>query len=204
MDIEKIIYKMINRNGKPLGIERNYSVLVPLIEINNKIHILFEVRSKNLKTQPGEISFPGGMVEEGEEFSEAAIRETCEELNINNSNIKLIGELDYIVTPFNISIYPYLAIIENIDLDEINFNKDEVESILTVPLDYFLNNNPLKYSLYINPNPEDNFPFHLIPKGKAYNWRTGTYSVYFYEYLDNIIWGITARITKNFIDIIKK
>ena len=44
------------------------------------------------------------------------------------------------------------------------------------------------------------FPFELIPNGEAYNWRSGTYPVYFYSYNGRIIWGITARILKNLAD----
>lgn len=49
----------------------------------------------------------------------------------------------------------------------------------------------------------EKFPYEKIPGGKNYDWKQGKYSVYFYEYQEYIIWGMTAKITKNFIDIIK-
>jgi len=204
MNFDYIVNKIKNRSGKPLGIDKNYGVMLPLINIEGEINILYEIRSNKLRTQPGEISFPGGKVENLETYKEAAIRETCEELNIKKENIKLIGELDYIVMPFNISIYPYLAIIEGVDIKNINYSKDEVDSIFTVPISYFISNEPLMNKLYISPEPDESFPYDLVQNGKAYNWRKGIYPVYFYNYNENIIWGITARITKNFIDILKK
>ena len=52
------------------------SILVPIVKIDDSYYILFEVRSKNLRTQPNEISFPGGKIENGENPVDAAIRET--------------------------------------------------------------------------------------------------------------------------------
>ncbi|MEF1862735.1 CoA pyrophosphatase, partial [Neisseria gonorrhoeae] len=74
------------------------SVLIPIIEINNTHYILFEVRSKNLKHQPSEISFPGGKIESGETPYEAVIRETCEELGTFSDNIEVISSLDLLIT----------------------------------------------------------------------------------------------------------
>ena len=69
---------------------KNYAVFIPLIKIDGEDHILFEVRSKNI-TQPGEVSFPGGRVEDGEDFKNAAIRETIEELLLDREDIEYMG-----------------------------------------------------------------------------------------------------------------
>ncbi len=67
----------------------------PSDQENDGYHILFEVRSNKLSQQPGEICFPGGRREHDETSMETSIRETCEELLISESNIKLYGPLDY-------------------------------------------------------------------------------------------------------------
>ena len=54
------------------------------------------MRSEHI-SQPGEISFPGGRVEDGETFQEAAIRETCEELNLVPNQIDIWGEIGYLI-----------------------------------------------------------------------------------------------------------
>lgn len=204
MELKYIRGKLENRRAEVLGVTSNYAVLLPLVHVKDEVHVLFQVRAKDLDVQPGEISFPGGGVEAGETFKEAAVRETYEELRIDKQNIKIIGELDYMVSPYNLSIYPYVGILQNTDIQKINFNKDEVDNIFCVPLTFFLKNEPIIHQTTLKTIPDDNFPFHLIPKGKNYNWRIGRYPVPFYFYNDYIIWGITARITKNFIDILKK
>lgn len=203
-DLREIINLVKNREARPLGIHADFAVLIPLIYRDGELHILYEVRAHHLSTQPGEISFPGGRVEEGETFLDAAIRETTEELNIEMENIEVINGTDYIVMPFNIGIYPFVGIIRGIEFEDINFSKDEVSEIFTVPLKYFIENEPQRHNMSIEPQVGEDFPYDLINNGKAYDWRTGIYPIYFYKYRDYIIWGMTARMTKNFIDIINK
>ncbi|WP_313233666.1 NUDIX hydrolase [Tissierella praeacuta] len=203
MDIEKIKDIIKHRTPKPIDIKKNYSVLIPIIENNNRLEIIYELRSKNLNNQPGEISFPGGEVEDNENFKGAAIRETAEELNIKEENINIIGELDYLVSYANITIHCFLGTISGLNVDNIVPNHDEVDHIFTVPLDFFMENEPDIYYLDLQTVLNDEFPYNLIPNGKKYNWRRGKHSVMFYYYKDYIIWGFTARMTKNFIDIIK-
>ncbi|EOC99246.1 NUDIX hydrolase [Caldisalinibacter kiritimatiensis] len=202
MDLQYIEAKIKNREPKELGINAKYAVLLPLIKVDNQLHILYQVRAYDLDVQPGEVCFPGGRVEQGEGLQEAAIRETYEELGIDIDKIKIIGELDYVVTPYNFSLHPFLGVLEDIDIKDMNLNKDEVHKVFTVPIEYFKNNTPKLHKIKIKVDVEEDFPFYLIPEGRQYKWRTGKYPVYFYQYQDYIIWGMTARITKNFIDTV--
>lgn len=199
-DIESILQ---GRKSVPLGIKRDYSVLLPLIYKKDQLHILFEVRSSALKTQPGEISLPGGLVEKGESYREASIRETHEELNISEESIKIIGDLDYMISPYNFMLYAYCGILEGINIEEITPNKDEVDHIFTVPIDFFIQNEPICHNIELETVVTEDFPYHLIQNGEKYDWRKGKYPVYFYIYNEYVIWGITARIIKNFIDVLR-
>lgn len=182
-----------------------YAVLAPLIEVNNVPSLLYQVRSGQLKRQPGEISFPGGRIEEGENPRLAAIRETNEEMGIDKDNIEIIGQLDSLLDSRNNLIYPILGQINNINFDDINFFKDEVAEVFTVPIDFFINNKPEIYEMSYKMNEDGSFPFHKIPNGTMYQTRTLTYPVYLYEYNNYVIWGLTAKITFNFIkELIKK
>ncbi|MCK4257842.1 MAG: CoA pyrophosphatase [Halanaerobiales bacterium] len=202
MNINDITNKIKNREAMPIDIKAKYSVLLPLINVDGELHILFEVRSNDLDTQPGEISFPGGKVESGETFQDAAVRETSEELNIPIEQIEIINELDYMVSPFNLIIHCYAGLLNVEDWKKIKFNQNEVAEIFTVPLKFFIDNQPSAYPSYITVQLEEDFPYHLIPNGKDYDWRRGRYPVYFYHYKDYTIWGITAKLMKNFIDIL--
>ncbi|HEY8363400.1 MAG TPA: CoA pyrophosphatase [Tissierellaceae bacterium] len=199
MDIEKIKKKIKYKNPKPLDIKKRYSVLIPIIENNKRLEILYEVRAKDLVTQPGEISFPGGEVESNETFEEAAIREAVEELNIDRKNIEILGELDYLISYAGLIIHCFVAKISGINVDKLKPNPYEVDHLFTVPLDYFIKNEPKVYSLDVKVVLNDEFPFDLIPNGRNYNWRVGKHPVVFYRYGDYVIWGLTARFTMEFI-----
>lgn len=199
MDINKIREKIKNNIATPMDIKREYAVLIPIIENNGRLEIIYELRSKNI-TQPGEISFPGGEVEKGESFKEAAIRETMEELNIKRENIEVIGELNYLISYAGIIIRCFVGVITGLELKDIKPNKDEVDHIFTVPLDFLLDTEPDKYYLDLETTINEEFPYNLIPGGKDYNWRVGLHTVMFYFYKDYIIWGFTARMTNEFIN----
>ncbi len=203
MDINVIRHKVENRIPKVLDLIGEYSVLIPLIKVEEQWNVIFELRSMNMNTQPGEISFPGGKVEEGESFKQAAIRETTEELRIVEQNIEVLGELDYLVSPSNISIYCFLGVISGVNVDKINPNPKEVDHIFTVPLEYFLETEPKIYKLNLETKYNSEFPYNLIPNGKDYDFSKVVNKVCFYEYKDYIIWGYTAKMIKNFIEILK-
>ena len=203
MDINYIKEKIQNRMPKPMDVIYKYAVLVPIINNENGLELIFELRAKTLNRQPGEISFPGGELEKGETYREAAIRETIEELNILRDNIEVIGELDYFVSYHNSTIHAFLATINGVDINEIEPNKAEVDHIFTVPLEFFMKNEPKVYYLNLHIQDSRDFPYSLIPNGEDYKWNKGKHSVYFYKYNDYIIWGYTAKVVKQFIDIIK-
>ncbi len=180
-----------------------YAVLIPLVEVEDKLSLLFEVRSFKLRRQPGEICFPGGKIEiEDIDEKATAIRETSEELGIIQSDIDVIGNLGVLVPPVQIAIYTYIGQIKR--LDSLRINKDEVAEIFTVPLDYLLQSEPEEHELHLGFTPAEAFPFELIPGGRDYKFRERRIPEYFYFYEDRIIWGLTARILKEFLDKLKR
>ncbi|MDZ4975934.1 NUDIX domain-containing protein, partial [Clostridium perfringens] len=74
------------------------SVVILLAEINNKLNIVFEVRAKHMRSQPGDIAFPGGKIDDNENEKEAAIREVCEELGLNKEDFEIISPLNLLIT----------------------------------------------------------------------------------------------------------
>lgn len=204
MDIQEIFEKVQAHQSTILGKEnfRLYGILVPLVRINGEIHLIFEVRSLQLKRQPGEICFPGGGVEKTDQSpKEAAIRETSEELGIDKRLITNVHPLNYFVQSMEGRIiYPYVGLIETIDA--IQPNPDEVKEIFTVPLQFFKQNEPEEHGLSFQIQHNEDFPYHLIPGGKNYSWRTREITEYFYFYKDYVIWGLTANILRHFLSVI--
>lgn len=204
MYIDLIKKKIKNSRIEPLGVKGKYAIFVPIIEIDDRLHLLYEIRAEEMGTQPGEVSFPGGRIEQGETAIEAAVRETEEELGVSSEEIELFGQLDYLIPPFNIALYPFAGYLKISDLDQLNINRAEVKKIFTVPVNYFLENDPETHTIRCRHEINENFPYHLIRDGKDYDWRDFEYPVNFYKYKDYIIWGMTARFTTNLINKIKK
>ena len=181
-------------------IYRESSVLVPLIGSGKDMSLVFEVRSENLYSQPNEICFPGGKIEKFESAQQAVVREASEELMIHESNINVIAELDTVVTPFNSILYTFAG---ELNCYAGTFNPEEVKETFNIPLSFFINANPLRHDINITMKPQVDFPYQMIQKGRNYPWGKGQYPVYFYTYENKIIWGLTARIVRNFIEILK-
>ena len=92
--------------------KRAFAVLVPLVEREDGIRVLYEVRALTLRRQPGEVCFPGGHMEVGETPEQCALRETEEELGIPMDKIRVLGRLDFIAHRANFIMYPILALID--------------------------------------------------------------------------------------------
>ncbi|MGE5678095.1 MAG: NUDIX hydrolase [Pseudomonadota bacterium] len=197
------IDKFKNRNASLSDIDSytRFSILVPIIETAEGDSLLFEVRSEKLNRQPNEICFPGGRIEGQEESMRAAVRETSEELLLPEDKVEVFGELDTLVTPFNTVIYPFIGILHDYAG---TFSPEEVKETFTVPLPFIMETEPLCHYIDVEMCPGDDFPYEMIQQGTNYPWRRGRYPVYFYTYQDRIIWGITARIMKDYVYIMKK
>lgn len=190
--------------GRIAGIDKwdrlwDAAVLLPIIYVNDVPCILFEVRAATLRRQPLEICFPGGKKESADKtLTDTVIRETCEELGIDSTDVQLLGELDALVTHSGPVMHPFVGLLnENISF---NYNKAEVDSLFTVPLNFLLNCEPRIGHVQIADKPSEDFPFDLVP-ARQRNWRYHKeYEVYFYKYEDKVIWGLTARILHAFLE----
>ncbi|RKD21877.1 hypothetical protein BEP19_14135 [Ammoniphilus oxalaticus] len=192
-----------NRAPSVMGLDTvsKAAVMVPLVKQNGELGVLFQVRGRNLRFQPGEICFPGGRMEPNDLSEEsAAIRETCEELGIHADEMVMIGPLDILVTTHSI-IYPFLCQLK--DGAPLHPHPDEVEEVFIAPLSHLLEYEPEVYHVPIEVSPPADFPFELIPNGKYYKWRKANMAEYFYRYQDYVIWGLTARILHVFIEQIR-
>lgn len=198
--INKIKHTVKEYKPKIYGKHKKSAVLLPLIQVEGEWHVLYEVRSQEV-SQAGDSSFPGGKVEEGETFEQAAVRETMEELNLAEENIRVYGEIDYIVSD-HIIIHCFVGEIINIDIKDIKPNL-EVEKIYTVPLDYLLENNPNYFSVSFNPILEKEF---TNKQDEPYEFAFSEHKqhVPYYEVENHSLWGFTANLTERFIHIIRE
>ncbi len=193
------------------------AVLVPLIQLEESWHLLFQVRAANIR-QGDEICFPGGGFDPDKDrsFQDTALRETYEELGIKRESIELLGPLDTLITPMDVLVEPYLAILHISSLSEMEISRDEVASIFTIPLDELevLSFENYQVRMEMHPfsiNPEDgrkeiHFPGRDLNLPERYHdsWGNQMHNILAYRSHAGTIWGITARILKEFITLLQE
>lgn len=199
---DKIKSILKNRDPKPLGTYRYAAVMVLLFPIDGRLHILFTKRSRHLKHQPGDTSYPGGRQEGNETLLETALRETWEELGISCENIQVLGQTDFVITTAGVFVAPFVGYVENIAPENIPFSSDEVEDIFTVPISFFEETEPELHYLYLHPTTKEDFPYDSIFGGKDYPFARPKIPELFYHYGENVIWGITAMITHHVVELL--
>jgi 8-oxo-dGTP pyrophosphatase MutT (NUDIX family) len=124
----------------PSAALRLAAVLVPLIDRPDGMSVLLTQRTPHLSAHAGQISFPGGRIEAGDaDATEAALRETEEEIGLTRGHIRVIGRLDTYVTGTGFEITPIVGIVKipfPLAIDPF-----EVAEAFEVPLSFVLDSN---------------------------------------------------------------
>ncbi len=203
MEPDKLERLLRDRTPGLMDSRRAYAVLVPLVEREGGCDVLYEVRARTLRRQPGEVCFPGGLMEAGETPEECALRETREELAIPAECVKLLGRLDFIAHRANFIMWPVLGVVDRRGMSLLRPSPAEVEEVFRVPLGHLLETPPIEYEYDLIPTPAENFPYELIGVPRDYQWQRGKENVPVYPWQGRAIWGLTGRITRNLIQICK-
>ena len=198
MDLSYLSQIIQNHRPTLQSARGEYAVLVPLIQREGDLHLLYEVRASTLQHQPSEVCFPGGAMESGESPVQCALRETEEELGLSTSDIEVIGPLDFLLRGSSI-VYPVLAVIHAPLPEALHLNPDEVADVFTVPLTWLCDNPPVVYRYSHRPHPED-FPYAAVQVSPDYPWSPIVTEVPVYSGLPHPLWGMTARITHHLME----
>jgi len=137
--------------------------------------VLLTERPEGLRAHPGQIAFPGGKLDPGEDAIAAALREAHEELCLNPSDIRIIGASDRFVTATGYDVTPVLGVLPA-DLP-IEPNPQEVAGWFEAPLAFLL-------------NPAN----HVHRRGE---WRGRVRDFIEIDWQGHRIWGVTAAIIAN-------
>lgn len=157
------------------------AVLAPLYEHDSEVWVILTRRSWNLRSHTGEVSFPGGRREPGEDTWTTALRETEEEIGLAPRLVERIGELDHLATlSSRSSIVPYVGVLPGGRPDLVP-SEDEVDAILHVPLAELLD--PGIYH-------EERWSIAGVER-----------SLHFFELVGDTLWGATARM---FVDLLSR
>jgi 8-oxo-dGTP pyrophosphatase MutT (NUDIX family) len=161
---------------------RKAAVLIPLLQKDGEWHVLYTRRTETVSDHKGQVSFPGGATEETDKSAvDTALREAQEEIGLSPEQVSVLGFMsqypsitDYLVTPVVGRItWPF----------EITISKNEVGRVFTIPIKWLA-------------DPQ-NHEKKLITRPGGQVWVS-----YYKPYNGEILWGLTASITVNFLEIL--
>lgn len=183
--------------------QRSFGVLVSLVKLEGTYYFLLQKRAENIR-QGSEICFPGGRYDPAldKNFEDTAVRETVEEIGVAREKIEVISKID--TTVFPVYIENYLGIVHIDSLDDLNINKDEVDRVFVMPVDYFIENEPERYAIKVRSYSSELVDGQLIeyfpvkdldlPERYHNSWNERFREVYVYRTPHGTLWGITAQI----------
>ncbi|HPY83127.1 MAG: CoA pyrophosphatase [Bacteroidales bacterium] len=158
------------------------AVLICLFKKNNKLHTIYTKRAVQLHDKhSGQISFPGGRFEKNDkDYATTALRECYEEIGVNVSNKDICGKLSELYIPLsNFNIHPYIACLSTVP-QSYTLQESEVAEIIETPLKALIESQKIKTI------QQNDIAMH-IP---------------YYEYKKHHIWGATAMITAELLDVL--
>jgi 8-oxo-dGTP pyrophosphatase MutT (NUDIX family) len=171
------------RESLPLA-GRPSAVLAPLYDDEDGLaRVILTRRTWGLRTHQGEVSFPGGRVDPGEDPQDAARREAKEEIDLDPSMVELIGELDHITTVSSQSfIVPYVGAIAG-GRPQTQPNPDEVDAVLHVTLAELLDPTYYREEIWTFPGGNER-------------------AFYFFELKGDTVWGMTAALLRQLLGFV--
>ncbi len=159
------------------------AVLLALYRKDDEPHILLTLRTDHVEHHKGQISFPGGASDGSDpDLLTTALRETFEEVGIRPEDVEVLGTLDDIITISDFRVTPYVGLLRGPSPYPFAPHPREVAALIEVPLRHLLAAGSLELELReLRGQPV------LVPA---------------YIYGPHRIWGATARILKNFLDLL--
>lgn len=157
------------------------AVLLLMYEHEGEIFVIFQRRSEQVRDHKGQISFPGGARDpEDVDLLSTALRETHEEIGVLPGDVDILGRLDDMTTISNFRITPFVGWLRRYPYTW-SFSDEEVAYLIEAPLHTLLD------------------PDTLIPDRRSINGRDYVFPSY--QVGEDLIWGATARMLTNFLDV---
>jgi 8-oxo-dGTP pyrophosphatase MutT (NUDIX family) len=160
------------------------AVLLPLYGSGDDTLVLFTRRSEMVEHHKGQISFPGGAYDASDpDLRFTAVRETWEEIGVAMDHVEVLGQLDEMITISNFLVRPFVGRITEPGPYPFAHSEIEVAEILEVPLAHLRDDANVETELR--------------------NYQGREVMAYSYRWNEHIIWGATARILTQFLDLLR-
>ena len=174
---QRVIFDGFPDTGAPAA------VLVALFEGEGETRVVLTRRAAHLRTHTGEVSFPGGRLDAGEDPEAGARREATEEVGLDPVSVEVVGRLTPLVTFSSTArITPVVAVLAR--PPDLVANPHEVEHVFDVPLAELLADGVFREERWIVPGR----PMPVVDAGED-----GSFPVWFFELPHDTVWGATAR-----------
>ena len=186
LDVDVLRRTFAGRIGAPSEVEghehvRPSAVLAAFWEHEGELEVLLTRRSQELRAHKGEVSFPGGRSNPGEDLVAAALRETSEEVGLEPSTVEILGELDHLMTITSRSfIVPFVALLPARPVGLVA-NPREVDAVLFVPVAELL--------------------LDEVYREERWNWDGADRGIFFFELVGDTVWGATAAMLRHLLGL---
>lgn len=184
---------------------RRAAVLVPLLDRREGPTVLFTMRTDTVKDHPGQISFPGGRFEAGEDARAAALRESLEEVALDPELVEIGGLLDDQISVSSYVVTPVVGLVGKPPA-AFRHQESEVSEPFELPLELLLDRKRFREERWEVDRMPPNAPVDEILRERAkeldYDEKSSSYPVYFFDGgPGREVWGLTARILKDVLDL---
>ena len=150
------------------------AVLVPLFEEGGKLHVLLTRRTEEVRDHKGQISFPGGRKDADDRTLIAtALRECKEEIGVPEARVRILGELDDLVTITDYLVSPFVGLIPY--PFPFKISEREIAELIHIPLEDFL-------------------PPERLRIARRLQYRGRSHTTFFFDMGPHVVWGVTAEI----------
>lgn len=203
MHLSKIYEAMTGYVPGVMETTREHAVLLPLTKQAGELCLVYERRAEGI-VQAGEVCFPGGGIASGETPQECALREFSEEVGLPESAVNLIGRFDTQVTYGHLAVHTFIGELEAGALDFAEPDPAEVARVFTIPLSFLMESEPKLYRFPLKVEVIDESIYDYVGLSeREYNWLRGYVDLPVWKYDGEVLWGISARITRSFLNFLK-